>query len=469
MKISRKDLRRIILESLNEKTLLKEVNLSAMHKDFRQLKQALDEKDEEKETKFMRKIRKHHADLEYNKSKEKGPFRLESTDQRRKYAEDLLSDFAKVVNEDTPSELPDPPPPPAAAEEINITPAPQESEITSEPAQETETGPDWQQYRNETGWVYKLKQKGDHKIWVTKKADGSGPEYDLDNPLYAATVRRLDGTGPEGKPEYALQPPRSDADKAADAALKAAPARRSRDQSVGTAQASEDESGNSANVNLAIGQEVYAKWTDGSSYRAKITSIDAGSEEVTVAWLDSSGNETDHEQATVKIADLTPYTESSESSDAGESDEADLDQAILLVANLGQPYMGDFDSSEKIEKAIEFCSNRKPELKNKSKKELAISALGEITDVPRNILSQFIADRNYLGLLSHMNDNKIGFNLHGFDSSYDESFKKKLLNAISNALGANMSSLSSIPLNENKIVYGESHASLIRKRYWGRY
>ena len=91
------------------------------------------------------------------------------------------------------------------------------------------------------------------------------------------------------------------------------------------------------------------------------------------------------------------------------------------------------------------------------------------TDLGKPQISAFRNQNNYAGILKAMSDAKIGFDLEGIDSNYPSGFKKNLLGALARAFGMDPSSYSGIPLNESKVIYGKSHATLLRERYWGRY
>jgi len=165
-----------------------------------------------------------------------------------------------------------------------------------------------------------------------------------------------------------------------------------------------------------------------------------------------------------------------DSGDQNKRSENDMkDEVILKMAAFEIDLTGtiqdnrDFYKNNNWSSLLDFLKTRKNINQTLSKEALAKMILDRDTDVPGNIVSQFKRNKNYAGLLRHMNDKQIGFDLQGSDSDFPQGFKQNLRDAIARALGLDPAKYSSIPVNESRITYGKSHATLLRERYWGRY
>lgn len=201
MKISRKDLRRIILENiLNEKDD-QDTGAVNLNKAWRAGKKYVDNKSDDNKDDVELFVKK----LENDKRSKKGPYRKEGDRARAAKADGVLTylqDLLTGKNTPAPTE-------PAAE------PNAEETASTSPEKKSAE----WVKYGNENDWEYKIQGASPNEIWVTRKANGSGSGkvYELNQSKYAVTVKKLDAYDKEDFPK------RSDASKKNDPALTSIP------------------------------------------------------------------------------------------------------------------------------------------------------------------------------------------------------------------------------------------------------
>ena len=170
-----------------------------------------------------------------------------------------------------------------------------------------------------------------------------------------------------------------------------------------------------------------------------------------------------------KNANLSTITVSQE-----DKDKVTLRMAAYEIQLIGQgsPYgfKTEYEKGKITQPLVGYINRMTPEAgKTKSNEDLAKMILLRDTDLGSAQISAFKNEDNYAGILRAMSDAKIGFDLEGTDSNYPIGFKKNLLGALARAFGMNPDMYSGIPLNESKVTYGKSHATLMRERYWGRY
>ncbi len=285
---------------------------------------------------------------------------------------------------------------------------------------------EWKKYNNETVWLYKIEGNSPDQIWATKKVEGDGTVYKLNNPKYAATVKKLDASNE--------LPDRTEESKANDPVLKTPAAKPAADKKT------------APDTRLATPSELDT--SNSADDRAGTESpggVEAVSKKATTTLPTIKVSQEDQDLVTLRMA-------------AYEID--------FLPAQLKPDY-----ENQRITTALmQHVKRETPnEGQNKSNEDLAKMILLRDTDLERSQLSAFKDEGNYAGILKAMSDLKKGFDLEGQDSEYPNGFKNNLLNALARAFGMNPSNYAGIPLKESKVTYGKSHATLLRERYWGRY
>lgn len=402
MKISKNELRKMIFETvLQKEKALNEVSLRKMRKTIIDAQEE-DKKQEDGDVPIgdNEDVSKIIDELEAFKKKSTGPFNPKNK-SRAQEAEDLLQ-FAKEAKA---GKKPDAPPP-AATDTAG-----------------TESTGDWKQYNNETEWLYKIKGDTPNEIWVTKKAEGNGPEYELNKPKYAATVKKLDS--------FNTLPKRTQESINNDPALKTPAAKPAADKKT------------APDTRLTTPSEL------GSSNPANDRDD-----------VKSPGDVPE------KVTSSLPTIKTSQEV----KDKVTLRMAAYEIDFLPQQLKPDYEKGNITNALIDHIKFKTPEAeRNKDNIELAKMILLRDTDLNRSQLSAFKDQNNYAGILKAMSNMKVGFDLEGNDSNYPSGFKNKLLGALARAFGMNPDSYKNIPLNESKVIYGKSHATLIRERYWGRY
>jgi len=427
MKISRKDLRRIILESLGENrrpNLLKEgVNLAAA---WRAANRAYADGSSQEDLELARKFKKA---LEEHEKNDSGPFRRDGG--RLRQAESVLQFLKDAINSKTgsgpgdPVEKPPKPEPDPAKDGVSDA---DDTGIDTPPAETPETPEtsDWKKYGNETGWEYQIQGASPNQIWVTRKAGGNGTEYKLNKRRYKSTVRKLDSDS--------NMPDRTSESIRNDPALSSAPASSasstSGDQAADTSAVSNNE--NSTNEKL--------KKIFNAGYKL-LVAIPAG-----------------------KVTIYTP-------------DGAD-DPGLYSVK--------EFDSITNLDAFYQQTSASR--LANKNKGSIIYSGIDfYYNQEDKKMYFDGSALNNFsLGpyVTKNLNSGSVAYVLEGvdLDAAVDDAYVKLNIEESENQAGRTsvptpglraappasaLSEESSI--SENKVIYGESHATLMRKRYWGRY
>jgi hypothetical protein len=176
MKISKKDLRRIILENLSEEKLLKEANLRKIRKSF------IDSKKNPGNSELLDTLAKYSEDMRVAKDARTGPFRKGENNSRYDEANVLLTRIEDYLGGKEETEAP------PISDETGVAvvpevPAPQAGGDNKE----------WKKYTDKGNWEYKIQGDTPNQIWVTKKV-GQEKEYRLDKPKFRNTVLKLDGT-----------------------------------------------------------------------------------------------------------------------------------------------------------------------------------------------------------------------------------------------------------------------------------
>ena len=179
MKISKKDLRKIIFETvLQREKALNEVSLRKMRKTIIDAQEE-DENQGAGAVPIMdnEDVEKVIEDLKAFKDTSEGPFNPKNK-PRAQEAEQLLQ-FAIKAKAGKKSD----PPPPATTDLA-----------AAAKTDATENKGDWKKYNKEEDWLYKIEGKTPDQIWVTKKAEGNETVYQLNKPKYASTVKKLDAS-----------------------------------------------------------------------------------------------------------------------------------------------------------------------------------------------------------------------------------------------------------------------------------
>jgi hypothetical protein len=177
MKISKKDLRKIIFETVlqREKALNEVVSLRKMRKTIMDAQEEAEKTGSGDPIGDNPDVEKVIEDLNTFKGTSKGPFDPKNR-SRAKEAEQLL----QFAIEAKAGKKPPPPPPPAT-----------DTGATANPETTANTG-DWKKYGDEKDWLYKIDGADPTQIWVTKKAVGNETVYQLNKPKYSVTVKKLD-------------------------------------------------------------------------------------------------------------------------------------------------------------------------------------------------------------------------------------------------------------------------------------
>ena len=265
------------------------------------------------------------------------------------------------------------------------------------------TTDDWKAYEGETDWLYKIEGESPSQIWVTKKP-GGGPEYELNKPKYEKTVKKLDAA--------AGLPDRTDASKAKDPALKKPAAKPAADQKAAAAPSQENPFERSD-----------AEWRK----ETKSTYSDMPLPEIGNDDTFDLGNnsETTRNDALQDIINWL-YTRDvvmgsgGDLEDMPEAERYNLSKAISIT---GDNFL---DESEKA-----FADHKTKGPKDRAGgEEMAYPAVGRIIYATIEAFARI-------------------------NTAYNHSLNIK--DEKGEALG------------ESKVIYGKSHATLLRERYWGRY
>jgi len=231
MKISKKDLRRIILENLSEKKLLKEANLRKIRKSFIDSKKNPDDSD------LLDTLAKYSEDMRTAKDTDTGPFRKGKNNPRYDEANVLLTRIEDYLAGKKGTEVP-----PISDETgdavVPETPAPQEGGGSK----------GWKKYTETGNWEYQIQGDTPNQIWVTRKA-GQEKEYRLDRPNFRDTVLKLDGTVDPEVAKKAKLPPRTPASIENCPALKPAPKSKTNEPKKEKPQSSSSTNSNTDNSN----------------------------------------------------------------------------------------------------------------------------------------------------------------------------------------------------------------------------
>jgi len=420
MKISRKDLRKIILESLNEKTLLKEVSLRKIRKALIDAEKDAKKTNQEQDPDLVATLEKYRDDLRIAFDADSGPFKNKDSSRYRE-AKDLFDTIERFLRSPGPVNVPPISDDNAPVEVPEKTPG-----KAPEPSQVAEPESEWKKYQNETDWEYQIQEESPNQIWVTRKAGGNGTEYKLNKRRYKSTVRKLDSDS--------NMPDRTSESIRNDPALSSAPASSasstSGDQAADTSAVSNNE--NSTNEKL--------KKIFNAGYKL-LVAIPAG-----------------------KVTIYTP-------------DGAD-DPGLYSVK--------EFDSITNLDAFYQQTSASR--LANKNKGSIIYSGIDfYYNQEDKKMYFDGSALNNFsLGpyVTKNLNSGSVAYVLEGvdLDAAVDDAYVKLNIEESENQAGRTsvptpglraappasaLSEESSI--SENKVIYGESHATLMRKRYWGRY
>ncbi len=203
MKISRRNLRKLILENIAEeqKSVINEVNLRKYQKILSKAKQA----DAQKGSEEYESAKTASEELSALKTDKKRPFKKVGPRQER--AELILQGLLDFLAGKEP--------PPAALEPAPVDDTP----VDDAPV---ETKKSWTKYTEDGDWEYQIQGDTPNQIWVTRKA-GQEKEYRLDRPKFRSTVLKLDGTKDPEVAKKAGLPPRTPESIKNCPALKVAP------------------------------------------------------------------------------------------------------------------------------------------------------------------------------------------------------------------------------------------------------
>jgi len=395
MKISRRDLRKIILESLDKNrrpNLLKEgVNLNKAFHAGETFRTNPNENN-------RAKVEDYKNQLEDAQNKKEGPFTPGKS--RAQKAQTTLDYLNRILKASDPAKE-SAPPEPSEDLDADAVAAP-EREALEDELNAAYAVAKWRKYGDEPGWEYKIQGDSPNEIWVTKKA-GTDKIFKLNNSRYKTTVEKLDKDD--------SMPKRSPQSKANDPALRSATASSSSKRSSKSTDTG-DQSANASVTSTSIDERA-AIWLKNLEKEGKISvlavpqeklkSEDKGPDLTSVKTLDTA-------RASLKKLEVT-------------NNEG-------IINDLNHPETGDFGS--KVD--MYFDTDRKvlkidgPRLINYELTGYSKKKIGEKIYIVANNYQYFVPTSQELGAA---------------------------------ALG--------MPINENKVVYGESHATLIRKRYWGRY
>ena len=418
MKISKNELRKMIFETvLQREKALNEVNLRKMRKTI------IDAQEEDKKQEdghvpiFDNPALKGVIDeLEVFKKKSKGPFNPNNK-PRAQEAEELLRSAKEAKAGQNPA-IPEP-------SKTDPAPAATDSADPAKPEADKDTG-DWKKYGDETGWLYKIEGDTPNQIWVTKKAGSDGTEYKLNKPKYAKTVKNLDAadnlpkrTKDSIKNDPALKTPSAKpaakpVAKPVDNDQKAAAGTRSPDQDSKITTASSPENKSLPTYNFGSSDADWRTTTLRTYSEMPLPRISA-----TGTFFDLDNNSKTRDTALQNIIDW------------------------LYTRDVAKGPGGDFSSM----------------------------TVGARYDLRK---ARGITGGNWKGTSAKAYKDHI----IGIQSGVDSEPMKKIINAtieafarINNAYNhsLNMKAKNGNTSNESKVIYGKSHATLLRERYWGRY
>ena len=342
-------------------------------------------------------------ELEVFKKAKKGPFDPKNK-PRAQEAEDLLR-FAKEAKAGKK--------PPIPAQAITDT------EVTA-------SDDDWEKYGNETVWLYKIKGDTPNQIWITKKAVGNGPEYELNKPKYAVTVRKLDASNELSK--------RTKESINNDPALKtpaAKPAAKPAEKPVDNDQKSSAET----------------RSTDQDSIVANTSS----SENKSLPTYNFESSDADWRTKTLKTYSKMPLPKIITSGTFFDLNNNNDTRDTALQNIINWLYNSDVVTGP----GGNFSS-------------MTVNARYDLSKA-RGITGDNWEDKSAKAYTDH---------IIGIQPGVESEPVKKIINAtieafarINNAYNhsLNMKAKKGNTANEAKVIYGKSHATLLRERYWGRY
>lgn len=519
MKISRKDLRRIILENLSENrrpNLLKEgVNLNKAYRAGVAFKED-DENQEKKE-----KAQDYKEQLETAKTDQDGPFRPGKP--RAEKAQGVLNFLNRILAANDPATVSAPPPP-------GEDPAADDAPAGQEPSPEAPETSEWKKYGSETDWEYKIQGASPNQIWITRKAGGDEKVFKLNNRRYKSTVEKLDKDD--------NMPKRTKESKANDPALKAASSRSSGDQDTDTAQTpplKEVSDGWKVGPLSKILKEMKVTLDDHNSvskedleefgltmssmaayHKSNANTYDVyiphkkGTDDnlesmFHIRWIiersgNVRGNNAWNQQYNSDVLEKVKKAFKEAGVDFPRREQAPEDASVETGSSVPSPVTFDDDDMAFMRKVSNYQYVNSISLDNKpGTQQFNATTSSERRAALKKVIDWLYAQDIYVGVGGDLSDIEVddritvdrAMQVHANwkDDSFEE--YKKIINLARNPVGGQTVAprwkqvlrytyelfarineryyAAQRRMNENKVVYGESHASLIRKRYWGRY
>lgn len=507
MKISKKDLRRIIIENVLGTSTLKEgVNLNSAWRAASNFKKSPQDEDARAELeRFKQKLEQHKEDSD-------GPFRRDKG--RATEAQTLLDDINELLEADSQDvdSITLTPPPPEDLEADGVTGVDAPNAAPEDPSAET---PDWKKYADETDWEYKIQGESPNEIWVTRKVGGDEKIFKLNNRRYKTTVEKLD--------DNENMPNRTQVSIDNDPALKAAPARSSGSGSTGTESSSAPQIGSyikhdgiTYKYDTLAKQVPYWKSKDwnvtfnptGDKYLAGIGSNGIlyfrgskgefyyfSDKQASIKVVNNSQNKDAFIQSYKQILDNGEVVDEPAESNTG-------DQPAETGRSVPSPVTFDWGNDDMafMRKVNKYQHVDSISLKNKTgTQQFDAGTDTKRKDALQKVITWLYDQDIYSGAGGDLSDiaekNRItvdrAMKVHSNWKADSSEEYRKILDLPRNPVGgrdvgprwktvleytyelfARINEryyAAQRRMNENKVVYGESHASLIRKRYWGRY